>query len=78
MPLATVELDAQELLALLQLVRGRHAEVERMIQGMEEGEGMDLQRHNAIRTMRPQLELLEGLVLKIEGAGKGLRGGQPG
>lgn len=72
MPLASVELDAQEALVLLHLVRSRHLEVERMVQNMEEGEGMDLQRHNALKTMRPQAELLEGLVLKLEGAAKEL------
>lgn len=72
MALATLELDAQETLTLLHLARTRHLEVERMIQNMEEGEGMDLQRHNALRTMRPQAELLEGIVLKLEGAAKEL------
>lgn len=73
MPHATIEIDAQETLALLTLVRGRLAEVERMIEGMEEGEGMDLQRHNAIKTMRPQAELLQGLALKLDGASRELR-----
>ena len=74
MPLATVELDPQEAAVLLHLVRSRHLEVERMVQNMEEGEGMDLQRHNALKTMRPQAELLEGLVLKLEGATRELAG----
>lgn len=76
MPLAKVELDAQETMVVLHLVRARQLEVERMIQNMEEGEGMDLQRHNALKTMRPQAELLEGLVLKLEGAAKELEGGR--
>jgi hypothetical protein len=71
-PLAEVELDAQEVLTLLQLVRSRQMEVQRMIDQMEEGEGMDLPRHNALKTMKPQAELLEGLTLKLEGASKEL------
>lgn len=76
MPLATVQLDAQETLTLLHLVRSRQLEVERMIQNMEEGDGMDLQRHNALKTMRPQAELLESIVLKLEGAAHELESGR--
>lgn len=76
MALATVELDAQETMATLHLVRARLLEVERMIQNMEEGEGMDLQRHNALKTIRPQAELLEGIVLKLEGASRELETGR--
>jgi hypothetical protein len=71
---ATIELDRQEVLALLALVRARAAEVERMVQNMEEAEGMDLQRHNALKLARPQLETLELLILKLEGAGRELEG----
>lgn len=66
--LASVELSRAEALALLGLVQGRLLEVERMVQNLEEGEGMDLQRHNALKTMRPQLDALQDLVLKLEGA----------
>lgn len=78
MPLAhaTVELDPQEVLTLLQLVRTRGMEVQRMIDQMEEGEGMDLPRHNALKTMRPQADLLETLTLKLEGASKDLERGR--
>lgn len=69
-----VELDRLEAATLLALVKTRAAEVERMIQNLEEGEGMDLQRHNALKTMRPQLELLEILAMKIEGASRELEG----
>ncbi|HUR67658.1 MAG TPA: hypothetical protein VM370_00300 [Candidatus Thermoplasmatota archaeon] len=72
MPLTTVELDPQETMTLLHLARARLMEVERMIDGLEEADGMDLPRHNAIKTMRPQAELLETLVLKLEGAAKEL------
>lgn len=72
MPLATVELSHAEIVALLGLVRGRQAEVDRMIQNLEEGEGMDLQRHNALKTMRPQAAALEDLILKLEGAAREL------
>lgn len=72
MKLATVELDTQEVMALLHFARSRLMEIERMIDGLEEAEGMDLQRHNAIKTMRPQAELVEMLVLKLEGAAKDL------
>lgn len=70
----SVELDRLEAGALLAMVKTRAAEVERMIQNLEEGEGMDLQRHNALKTMRPQLEMLEILAMKLEGAGKELEG----
>lgn len=66
--LASLELDHAEALTLLALVHGRLAEMERMIQNMEEGEGMDLQRHAALKTLRPQSEALQILVLKLEGA----------
>lgn len=72
MRLAGVELTREELLALLQLVQARHLEVQRMIDNMEEGEGMDLARHNALKTLRPQAEALQDLVLKLEGALRGL------
>jgi len=65
---ATVELDRQEAAALLALVRARAAEVELMVQNLEEGEGMDLQRHNALKTLKPQLEAFDDLTLKLEGA----------
>lgn len=68
MPLAQVELDAQEALALLQLVRTRQTDLERIVQNLEEGEGMDLQRHNALKSTRPQIELLEVLALKLTSA----------
>lgn len=68
MPVATVELTHSEAVTLLALVRGRQAEMDRMVQNLEEGEGMDLPRHNALKTLRPQLEALEDLVLKLEGA----------
>jgi hypothetical protein len=70
--LATVELSLSEAITLLGLVQGRMLEVERMVQNLEEGEGMDLQRHNALRTLRPQAEALQDLVLKLEGAAKEL------
>ena len=70
--LALVELSLAEALTLLGLVQGRLAETGRMVQNLEEGEGMDLQRHNALRTLRPQVEALEDLVLKLEGAVKEL------
>lgn len=74
MPLALVELDVQETMTLLHLARARLMEIERMIDGLEEADGMDLPRHNAIKTMRPQAELVETLVLKLEGAAKELEG----
>lgn len=72
MALVTVELTHAEVVSLLALVRGRQAEVERMVQNLEEGEGMDLQRHNALKTMRPQQEALDDLVMKLEGAAREL------
>ncbi|GEM_PF-6413811 len=74
MATVAVEVDRQEAGVLLALVRARLAEVERMVQNLEEAEGMDLQRHNAIKTARPQLDLLEILVMKLEGAGRELEG----
>lgn len=72
MTLATVELDATEALTLLQLVRTRLVDLERIVQNIEEGEGMDLQRHNALKSVRPQIDLLEVLALKLTGAAKEL------
>ena len=66
--LADVQLTREEALQVLGLVRARAAEVERMVQGIGEGEGMDLQRHNALKSLRPQEELLSDLTLKLEGA----------
>lgn len=66
--LATVELTRAEAVTMLALVRGRLLEVEQMMRNMEEGEGMDATRYNALRTMRPQAQALEDLVLKLEGA----------
>ena len=66
--LAQVELTPQELNVLVQLVQARALEFDRMIQNLEEGEGMDLQRHNLLKTMRPQQETLQDLLLKLEGA----------
>lgn len=65
--LTSIELDAQEAMALLQLVRTRQTDLERIVQNLEEGEGMDLQRHNALKSTRPQIELLEMLALKLAG-----------
>ena len=66
--LATVEFTRAEAVMTLGLVRGRLLEVEQMMHNMEEGEGMDASRYNALRTMRPQAQALEDLVLKLEGA----------
>jgi hypothetical protein len=76
MVLVTIQLDSQETMALLQLARARLMEIERMIDGLEEAEGMDLPRHNAIKTMRPQADLVETIVLKLEGAAKDLGTGR--
>ena len=66
--LAQVELTPQELNVLLQMVQARALEMDRMVQNLEEGEGMDLQRHNLLKTLRPQVEALQDLSLKLEGA----------
>lgn len=68
MTLAKMEIDAQEAMALLQLVRTRVTDLERIVQNIEEGEGMDLQRHNALKATRPQIEMLEVLALKLTAA----------
>lgn len=72
--LAAVELSRTEANTLLMLVRARLAEMEQMIRNMEEGEGMDAGRYNALRTLRPQVEALEDIVLKLEGAARELAG----
>jgi hypothetical protein len=74
MSLASVELTRAECTTVLALVRARLAEVEQMIRNMEEGEGMDAVRYNALRTMRPQREALEDLTLKLEGTLRELGG----
>lgn len=66
--LATVELDRDDTLTLLGLVRARLADVERMAMGLAEGEGMDLQRHNAMKQVEKQEEGLRLLAMKLEGA----------
>ena len=68
--LATVELDREEVVTLLGLVRARLAEVERMTMGIAEGEGMDLQRHHAAKQLGRQEDMLQVLVLKLEGASR--------
>ncbi|HWH09299.1 MAG TPA: hypothetical protein VNX21_08870 [Candidatus Thermoplasmatota archaeon] len=68
--LATVELDRDEALTLLGLVRTRLAEVERMAHGIAEGEGMDLQRHNAAKQLDRQTDLLQTLTMKLEEAAR--------
>lgn len=73
MPLATVELTRQEVQILLNLVRARALELDRMLQNLEEQEGMDLQRHNLLKQMRPQSEAFQDLVMKLEGADASLR-----
>ena len=72
--LAKVELTRAEAVTTLALVRNRLAEVDQMLRNMEEGEGMDATRYNALRTMRPQAQALEDLVLKLEGAVRELGG----
>lgn len=72
MRLATVELTPQETLALLALVRGRHAELARIVQQLEEGEGEDANRRSMLRTLAPQISALEDLILKLDGASRGL------
>lgn len=76
MTLTTLELTLEEARTLLSLARTRHGEIGRMMQNLEEGEGMDLQRHNALKMMRPQEEALRDLVLKLEGAVKDLEPGK--
>lgn len=73
MSLATVQLTRQEASILLQLVQARSAELDRMLQNLEEQEGMDLQRHNLLKQMRPQSESLRDLLMKLEGAEKEAR-----
>lgn len=68
MTLARVDLTREEASVLLGLAQARLLDMERMVQNLEEGEGMDLQRHNALKTLRPQVEGLQDLVLKLEGA----------
>ena len=66
--LAVLELTREEAVQLLALVRVKAAEMERMVQALAEGEGEDLQRRQAMRTIRPQEDLLSDLTLKLEGA----------
>lgn len=68
--LSTVELTPAETHALLALVRTRLAEVERMVQNLEEGEGMDLERHNALKLLRGQAEGWQDLAMKLDGVAR--------
>ena len=65
--LATLELTRPEAVQLLALVRVKAAEIERMVESLSEGEGEDLQRRQALRSVRPQEELLSDLTMKLEG-----------
>lgn len=73
MALARVELTRQEIHMLLALVQARALELDRMVQNLEEQEGMDLQRHNLLKQMRPQVQAFQDLSMKLEGASKELR-----
>lgn len=66
--LIQVELTREELLLLLALVKTRRSEHERMVQNLEEQEGMDLPRHRLLKEMRPQGDSLSDLEMKLEGA----------
>lgn len=68
--LAMMELTREEAHTLAGLARARLAEVERMVMGISEGEGMDLPRHNALKSLDAQLELLQDLVMKLDAAAK--------
>lgn len=72
--LASLELTHAEAVQLLALVRIKAAEIERMVQSLSEGEGEDLQRRQAMRSVRPQEELLSDLTLKLEGVVRELGG----
>lgn len=68
-----MELTREELQLVLALVKARSSEHERMVQNLEEQEGMDLPRHRLLKEMRPQGEALSDLVMKLEGAAARLR-----
>jgi len=72
--LAALELTREEAVQILALVRVKAAEVERMVQALSEGEGEDLQRRQAMRSVRPQEELLSDLTVKLEGVVRELGG----
>lgn len=72
--LAMLELTRTEATQLLALVRVKAAEIERMVESLSEGEGEDLQRRQALRSVRPQEELLSDLTMKLEGLVRELGG----
>lgn len=73
MALASLELTPAEIDALLVVVRGRLAELERNLQQVEEAEGMDATKFNARRLLLPQIEGYQDLALKLEAAARDAR-----
>jgi len=67
--MAMIQMDVtrDELALLHRLTQHHQGELERMMQGLEEGEGMDLQRHEALKRLRPQVETATDLVMKLDG-----------
>lgn len=73
MPNVHVELTREEIELALTAVRARLVELERALQNVEEGEGMDSTKFNARRMLEPQIEAHTDLVLKLEGGAKEAR-----
>ena len=71
MDLVPVELSPAELRELQRLVRSRHAELERMLRGIEETEGLDATKHRVRKELTAQLEVVEDLVVKVDAAVQG-------
>lgn len=71
--LATVELALPEATILLTIVSSRMMEMERMIQNLEEAEGMDAERWRALRQLKAEREHYETLTVKLEAAARELR-----
>lgn len=68
MDLVPVELSPAELRELQRLVRARHAELERMLRGIEETEGLDATKHRVRKELTAAVDVVQDLLVKVEAA----------
>lgn len=65
-----VELTRDELSTLLVHVQTQYAELERALGGLEEEEGESVTKWNLKRSLKPQVEMLQDLMVKLEMAAR--------
>ena len=66
MPFVSVEFTPEELRELQRLVKGRLFEVERMLQNVEETEGLDATKYRLRKELGAQVDLAQDLLVKVE------------